>query len=147
MTIPKPIEPDANAGLVDHVPDMILRRLKQWPAADKGHDPLSSGYVTYLIQSSISLIQQLTAERDAAIRGRNAWSEQAEIDFNRAEAAEAERDDLARCLMDCLPKNHTILEQADMLDGRVSQTVRDGVGREYQRIVHSDEVYGGDEDA
>lgn len=47
---------------------------------------------------------------------------------------------------DRLPNGHTILEQADTLDGRVSQTVRvDATGEEYQRIVHADEAYGEDE--
>lgn len=44
---------------------------------------------------------------------------------------------------DRLPNGHTILEQADMFDGRVSQTVRiEATGEEYQRIVHATEAYG-----
>lgn len=46
---------------------------------------------------------------------------------------------------DCLPKGHVILEQADTMDGRVSQTVRAADGSEYERIVHADEAYGEDE--
>ncbi|MBC2887231.1 hypothetical protein H7Q97_17770 [Ochrobactrum sp. CM-21-5] len=47
---------------------------------------------------------------------------------------------------DRLPNGHTILEQADTLDGRVSQTVRvDATGEEYERIVHADEAYGEEE--
>lgn len=46
---------------------------------------------------------------------------------------------------DRLPKGHVILEQADMLDGRVSQTVRAADGSEYERIVHADEAYGEEE--
>lgn len=48
-------------------------------------------------------------------------------------------------MVDCLPAGHTILEQADMLDGRVMQTVRIDASRaEYQRIVHADEAYPSD---
>lgn len=46
---------------------------------------------------------------------------------------------------DCLPNGHVILEQADTLDGRVSQTVRATDGSEYERIVHADEAYGVEE--
>jgi len=47
---------------------------------------------------------------------------------------------------DALPNGHTILEQSETLDGRVSQTVRvDTTGEEYERIVHADEAYGEDE--
>jgi hypothetical protein len=45
---------------------------------------------------------------------------------------------------DCLPPGHRVIEQADMLDGRVSQTVHVGPepeGEEYERIVHADEAY------
>ncbi|WP_025090256.1 hypothetical protein [Brucella intermedia] len=53
---------------------------------------------------------------------------------------------LAAAMKDRLPKGHTILEQADTLDGRVSQTVRvDATGEEYERIVHADEAYGEEE--
>lgn len=49
-------------------------------------------------------------------------------------------------LIDRLPNDHTILEQADTLDGRVSQTVRvEETGEEYERIVHADEAYGDEE--
>jgi len=43
---------------------------------------------------------------------------------------------------DQLPLGHVVLEQAEMLDGRVSQTVRAVDGSEYERIVHADEAYG-----
>jgi hypothetical protein len=43
---------------------------------------------------------------------------------------------------DRLPVGHTILEQACMKDGRVSQTVRYPSGDEYERIVTADEAYG-----
>ncbi len=46
---------------------------------------------------------------------------------------------------DSLPKGHEIIEQADMTDGRVSQTVRTASGEEYERVVHADEAYGTDE--
>lgn len=52
-------------------------------------------------------------------------------------------------LIDRLPAGHTIIEQADMHDGtgRVSQTVTiDATGEEYERIVHSDEAYGDQEE-
>lgn len=53
---------------------------------------------------------------------------------------------LAAAMKDRLPNGHTILEQADTLDGRVSQTVRiEATGEEYERIVHADEAYGEDE--
>lgn len=53
---------------------------------------------------------------------------------------------LAAAMKDRLPDGHTILEQADTLDGRVSQTVRvDATGEEYERIVHADEAYGEEE--
>lgn len=43
---------------------------------------------------------------------------------------------------DRLPKGHVVLEQSEMPDGRVSQTVRAANGVEYERIVHADEAYG-----
>lgn len=43
---------------------------------------------------------------------------------------------------DSLPNGHTILEQACMKDGRVSQTVRYPNGDEYERIVSAEEAYG-----
>jgi len=48
-------------------------------------------------------------------------------------------------MTDKLPLGHVILEQADMLDGRVCQTVEDALGNEYQRVVHADEAYGDQE--
>ena len=48
--------------------------------------------------------------------------------------------------VDRLPAGHIVLEQADMPDGRVSQTVQHRDGSEYQRIVSADEAYGLDED-
>lgn len=42
-----------------------------------------------------------------------------------------------------LPASHTILEQSDMLDGRVSQTVKImPSGEEYERVVSAEEAYG-----
>lgn len=53
---------------------------------------------------------------------------------------------LAVAMKDRLPKGHIILEQADTLDGRVSQTVHvEATGEEYERIVHAEEAYGDDE--
>lgn len=52
----------------------------------------------------------------------------------------------AASVRDCLPAGHIIIEQADMPDGRVGQTVRHRDGSEYQRIVSADEAYGPDED-
>lgn len=51
--------------------------------------------------------------------------------------------------LDRLPDGHTVLEQADLKDSRVSQTVRvEATGEEYERIVHCVEAYGFDiEDA
>ncbi|PWC54408.1 hypothetical protein TSA6c_00330 [Azospirillum sp. TSA6c] len=49
-------------------------------------------------------------------------------------------------VVDRLPPGHIVLEQADMLDGRVSQTVKRPDGNEYQRIVSPDEAYGPDDD-
>lgn len=43
---------------------------------------------------------------------------------------------------DRLPIGHMVLEQAEMTDGRVSQTVRKSDGSEYERIVDADEAYG-----
>lgn len=44
---------------------------------------------------------------------------------------------------DALPQGHTVLEQADLKDCRVSQTVRiDVTGEEYERVVHFVEAYG-----
>lgn len=53
---------------------------------------------------------------------------------------------IAALKKDRLPDGHTVLEQADTLDGRVSQTVRvEATGEEYERIVHADEAYGEEE--
>ena len=52
----------------------------------------------------------------------------------------------AASVRDCLPAGHVIIEQADMPDGRVSQTVHVS-GKEYQRIVSADEAYGPDDGA
>ncbi len=41
---------------------------------------------------------------------------------------------------DRLPSNHRVIEQSEMLDGRVSQTVQTDDGKEYQRIVSADEA-------
>ena len=46
---------------------------------------------------------------------------------------------------DSLPADHIVLEQADLTDGRVSQTVRRPNGTEYERIVDGDEAYGSEE--
>lgn len=46
---------------------------------------------------------------------------------------------------DRLPAGHVVLEQADIIDGRVSQTVRRPNGTEYERIVDGDEAYGSEE--
>lgn len=43
---------------------------------------------------------------------------------------------------DRLPKGHVILEQADNLEGTVSQTVRRPDGSEYERRVDALEAYG-----
>lgn len=53
----------------------------------------------------------------------------------------------ARNAADRLPAGHVVLEQADTLDGRVSQTVKDRNGQEYQRIVHADEAYSDNPEA
>lgn len=45
-------------------------------------------------------------------------------------------------IADRLPYGHIVIEQADMPDGRVSQTVRDVEKNEYERVVHADEAYG-----
>ena len=53
---------------------------------------------------------------------------------------------LAQRLRDALPEGHQVLEQADTLDGRVSQTVKIvSTGVEYERIVSADEAYGAEE--
>ena len=49
-------------------------------------------------------------------------------------------------VMDQLPLGHAVIEQADTLDGRVSQTVTRPDGSEYERIVSADEAYGEDDD-
>lgn len=46
-----------------------------------------------------------------------------------------------------LPVGHEVLEQADMPDGRVSQTVRTPSGNEYLRVVHADEAYGPEDES
>ncbi|CAO3358703.1 hypothetical protein [Azospirillum palustre] len=46
---------------------------------------------------------------------------------------------------DALPTGHVVLEQAEMMDGRVSQTVRHQNGTEYQRIVSAEEACGDDD--
>lgn len=43
---------------------------------------------------------------------------------------------------DRLPAGHVVLEQAELKDGRVSQTVRRNDGSEYERIVDAEEAYG-----
>lgn len=47
--------------------------------------------------------------------------------------------------VDRLPAGHVVIEQAEMMDGRVSQTVEVSGGAEYQRIVSAEEAYGPDE--
>ncbi|MBX5082128.1 hypothetical protein HJB56_04920 [Rhizobium lentis] len=47
---------------------------------------------------------------------------------------------------DHLPAGHVVLEQAELKDGRVSQTIRRADGTEYERIVDSEEAYGAEDD-
>ncbi|MGG7580993.1 hypothetical protein [Rhizobium sp. Nf11,1] len=48
----------------------------------------------------------------------------------------------ASTCQDQLPAGHVVLEQAELKDGRVSQTVRRSDGTEYERVVDSEEAYG-----
>jgi hypothetical protein len=47
---------------------------------------------------------------------------------------------------DTLPNGHRVIEQADLQDGRVSQTIATVLGEEYERIVHPEEAYADGED-
>ncbi len=62
--------------------------------------------------------------------------------FREWQAMLESEPDRSKAAVDHLPHGHTVLEQADMTDGRVAQTVRvDATGEHYGRIVHADEAY------
>lgn len=76
------------------------------------------------------------------------FAEEAAMDIKRRDPGKvlAEAEEFKRMIadlqLDRLPAGHTIIEAADLVDSRVSQTVRvERTGEEYERIVHSEEAY------
>ncbi|RYH04095.1 hypothetical protein EU805_01615 [Salipiger sp. IMCC34102] len=73
--------------------------------------------------ASVSIASTLLSERRCAIRA---------LDPAAIVAALAPAPDPADA---ALPLGHVVLEQTDTIDGRISQTVRDEAGNEYERIL------------
>lgn len=105
MTIPKPIEPDANAGLVDDLlnvdwPPFVVERNRRRAAA---------------------LIQQLTAELETARKANDKLARQIVDDIERAEAAEKERDMWREWFADAFERQMSLIQRIAELEAQYQQ--------------------------